>query len=378
MTSTVLAPAGRVSTVAAAAPPDPLRDLARNADVPTLTTYARQHPQQRDKLERAMIAAGRSGDVSRMAQALKKPDYDVAVWMRYGAGGGPAYAFRPASDDTGRLHTSSAWDGLVASGKVTESERRVIGRMADNEGRLDSVQAYDSEIATVGAMQKTINASGSGELPRQVYAFSQSNPAKYRALFADRGWTAEHTGKGDAPSDYTMRLTVDGRTLTARETAAFIKDRASPAHWNTALDPLRDAGRDPDFQAQQAVDFKARLDTALATVPRGPGYTQPISAYLTSEQGAALVLDQSVNRPAHVAGSFGHALDGFFAANPKVARDPAQWTAAQRADYEPKILTAYQAQRAATNMTDPVKRYNDIVGAGTPLSAAPGSFVPTR
>lgn len=374
--SPVSAP-GSSAPTGAAPPADDLRTRAQNDDVATLTRYVRQHPQQRAALERELTRAGRTSDIARVAQALRQPDYDTPVWMRYGQGGGPAYSIRRPSDTTNRVATSTAWQGLVDAGQVTASEQRVISRMSDNEGRLDSVQAYDSEIATLGAMQKTINPQGTGELPKQVWDFKQAHPAEYQTLFANRGWTVEHVGKGDGVGDYAMRLTVDGRTLTPAETATYIKDRAHPEHWDTALDPLLQAGRDPTFQAQQIHDFKTRLDIAMATVPRGAGYTQPISAYLTSEQGAALVLDQSVNRPGRVASSLGGALDRFYAANPKASRDPSQWTAEQRAAYEPQIMTAYQSERVASRMTDPTTRAAHITGAGTTLSADPGSFVAT-
>lgn len=367
--------------VAAASPPaaqPDLKTLAATADLPTLTVYARQHVADRPALERAMIAADRTGDVSRLNQALKSADYDVPIWLSSAYGSGPGYVMRKPANPDFRIGDSPAWTNLVATGQVTASEQRVISHMAANEGRLDSVQAYDSQIASLGAMQKTINPQGTGELPKQVWDFRQENPAKYQTLFADRGWTVEHTGKGTSASDYTMRLTVDGQVLTARETAAYIKDKANPEHWNVALDPLMRAGRDPDFQSLQIRDYKDRLDTALGVVPRGPAYTQPVSAYLTSEQGAALVIDQHINTPAYVARSFGRALDAFYAANPKAPADPTQWTDAQRAAYEPTILTNYQAQRVTSGMAHAADRYDRIVGQNTPLSATPGSFVAGR
>jgi hypothetical protein len=145
------------------------------------------------------------------------------------------------------------------------------------------------------------------------------------------------------------------------------------------LTPLLEAGRDVDFQKKQIVDFRDRLNGAVDQKPAGAkgNYAHPISSYVTSEQGAALVLDQSVNRPAHVAGSFGRALDRFYAANPKAPADPATWTAEQRAQYEPKIIANYIAERNATNMTDPQDRADHLTNAKSGLSAAPGSFVRT-
>lgn len=86
------------------------------------------------------------------------------------------------------------------------------------------------------------------------------------------------------------------------------------------------------------------------------------------------MLDESVNRPGHVAGTFGRAVDSFYAAHPTAERDPTKWTAEQRAEYEPEIVRSYMAQREKTNMTDPKPRADHIVGKGTPLSAEPGSF----
>jgi len=354
--------------------PPSLRTLAQTADVHTLGLYLQSHPQDRHQLETELVKAKRSSDVSQLEETRK---YELPHWQPYHKTGGPSYVMRPASDTTNTVANSGAWPALVKAGQVTPSEQRVIGRMANNEGRLDSVQSYDSETMTMGAMQKTINAGGTGELAKQVYDFSQSNPAKYQSLFVDKGWTVAHTGKGSSGSDYTMSFTDNGQALTPQQTRTFVKDQTSPDHWNRALDPLLQAGRDPDFQAAQIHDFKTRLDSAMATVPTGKSYAQPVSAYLTSEKGAALVLDESVNRPSHVAGTFGRALDDFYAANPKAARDPGQWTAAQRADYEPKIMQAYQSERLVSHMTDPAGRADQIVNQGSTLSDAPRSFVPS-
>ncbi|MBM6577393.1 hypothetical protein KCP91_13495 [Microvirga sp. SRT01] len=358
-----------------------LATLAKTADVPTLTVHVRQHPQDRDALESAMVRAGRSGDVSRMAQALKTPDYEVAVWNRYGKIGGPAFPNRAAGDPAFRVGESAAWETLQAAGKVTAPERHVISHMSASEGRLDSVQAYDNQIVSVGAMQKTVNPQGTGEFPRQVWDFKEANPDKYRTLFADRGWTVERVAKGHSDASFALRLTVDGKTPTAPETAAYIKDRSAPDHWGTALDPLQKAGRDPDFQAQQIKDFQTRLTAAVGTVPAGAAYTRPAGDYVTSEQGAAMILNHHVNRPAHVDNAFGAALDTFYAANPKASRDPATWTAEQRTTYEADILANYSTERASTNykpqMTHATERAERIMGPSSPLSAVPGSFTRT-
>ncbi|RZF65156.1 hypothetical protein EWE75_07235 [Sphingomonas populi] len=377
-------------------PSDRLDVLAQRGDLDTLRAYLGEHPGQRDSLDSLLVRGSRYGDVFALAEGHRraagpqaaavddkpkpKPvDYDTPVWTKTKVGDGPAFPGRKPSDTSYRLSESAAWGGMVAAGTVSASEQRVISRMADNEGRLDSVQSYDNQIVTVGAMQKTINPQGTGELARQVFEFSQSNPGAYASLFTDQGWSVEHSGKGTGDGAYTMSLTVDGIKMSGSDLSTYIKDAREPDHWTTALSPLQKAGRDAAFQEKQIGDFVTRLDSALGKVPasavKGQSYIRPISAYVTSEQGAALVLDESVNRPAHVPTTFGKALDAFFADNPKVERDPMLWTAEQRATYEPQIVSDYEAQRLVSRMTDPDQRAAHITGKGTTLSADPGSFV---
>ena len=59
--------------------------------------------------------------------------------------------------------------------------------MSRNEGNIDSLQSYDSEILTAGAMQKTINSSGSGEFLIQVFDFKVRHPQLYQSLFENCG-----------------------------------------------------------------------------------------------------------------------------------------------------------------------------------------------
>ena len=114
------------------------------------------------------------------------------------------------------------------------------------------------------------------------------------------------------------------------------------------------------------------MNRAVDATP--PGYPAPISSYVTSEKGAALALDQSVNTPNAVARTFGRALDGFYASHPKANRDPTAWSPQERATYEPEIVAQYVSARSRTVMTDPTLRGVAIM-ASPDLSAAPGSFV---
>ena len=112
-------------------------------------------------------------------------------------------------------------------------------------------------------------------------------------MFADKGWTVEHTGKGNSAKDYTISFKDPPDSKAAKLSGDKLRDyihRKNPAAWDKTLSPLLAAGRDVDFQKKQITDYQTRLGEAMDKVPAGR--TQPISAYVTSKLGAALVLDQ--------------------------------------------------------------------------------------
>lgn len=86
------------------------------------------------------------------------------------------------------LDSYQNWDILLSGKRITAEEKSIITGMSDNEGKLDSVQSYDSEIVTVGAMQKTININGCGEFPAQMAAFKVEYPDRFTDLFENCGW----------------------------------------------------------------------------------------------------------------------------------------------------------------------------------------------
>ncbi|HJP69322.1 MAG TPA: SH3 domain-containing protein, partial [Sphingomicrobium sp.] len=85
---------------------------------------------------------------------------------RMGSHYGPAYW------GTLTLANAPGLTAMLASGEITASEKRIIAAMAPNEGKLDSVQSYDDQVVTAGAMQKTIRPDdGGGEFATQVADF---------------------------------------------------------------------------------------------------------------------------------------------------------------------------------------------------------------
>ncbi len=305
--------------------------------------------------------------------------YDQPQYFRYRTQGGPGYSKREDADTRYSLAVNPAWSALIEGGKVTLSEKKIISRMSENEGgRTDTLQGYDSEIVSLGAMQKTLNSKGLGELPQQLQEFAQENPEKYKTLFADKGWTVEQTEQtGTAQMWFKDPTDPTAEKITGAKLKTYIHQK-DPAVWEKTLSPLLAAGRDADFQQKQIVDYKTRLDHAVNKVPTGAHgkYSHSILAYVTSEQAAALVLDQDVNRPGYVATDFGKALDAFYQATPQASKDPTLWTPEQRQQYEPIVVTHYTQARIG-RMTDATHRARHLISTDSGLSAQPGSFIRT-
>ncbi|WP_407266659.1 hypothetical protein [Tenacibaculum maritimum] len=68
--------------------------------------------------------------------------------IRYGTVYGPVYW------GSEKLADYKYWGNLIKEKKVTKEEKDILIGMSENEGKLDSIQSYDSEILTIGAMQK--------------------------------------------------------------------------------------------------------------------------------------------------------------------------------------------------------------------------------
>ena len=96
-----------------------------------------------------------------------------------------------------------------------------------------------------------------------------------------------------------------------------------------------------------------------------------VREWLSSELGMAMLLDEHVNRPAHVPGTLDRAL-GDMLLSGGLRADPTSWDE----DDERRLLERYVVLRDATNMTNPHKRASvlfDAVIQGE-LSDRRGSF----
>ncbi|MDN3694341.1 DUF4280 domain-containing protein [Chryseobacterium tructae] len=278
--------------------------------------------------------------------------------VKYGSVYGPLY------DGSLKLGSFKNWSTLVSSGKVTAEEKEIILAMSENEGNMDSVQSYDSEALTVGAMQKTMTTEGYGELPIQMWEFKQDFPDKFKDLFENCGWKVKEIEipQKNKPSIKKYQAYYNDTTGSALKTLirkGFVAAKNKKKVVCAPIEPFINACKDSDFQARQIVDFIKRLHAAINKKPTG--YTNNIKDFVKSKLGKATVLDHDVNRPGHVSNCFRDALDQFFAANKKVSKNPADWNE-NHATYEKAILEIYGPLRGTGKytMTSASSRYTNL------------------
>ena len=256
---------------------------------------------------------------------------------------GPLYA---GSID---LQSYANWPETVATGMVTEEEKNIFIAMSPNEGNIDSLQSYDSEILTAGAMQKTINLSGSGEFPTQVFDFKQRQPQLYKDLFENCGWSVEGP-RTAAKMYYRHQVLTKGNNYTGAELKRLLREGFNETAFSRKqkvdsipLSSILKAISHEKFQEQQVLDFTKRLKHEVMEIkPSGFGFK--LKDYLQSPLGKAAVLDHHINRPGYVSRDFGAALQRFLDSNPSVSEAPTSW-GDNHTQYELSILNDYGNSR---------------------------------
>ena len=252
---------------------------------------------------------------------------------------GPLYA---GSID---LQSYANWHETVATGIVTEEEKNIFIAMSPNEGKIDSLQSYDSEILTAGAMQKTINLYGAGEFPIQVFDFKERQPQLYKELFENCGWSVEGP-RTAARIYYKHQSLTKGDNYTGAELKRLLREGFNETAFSRKqkigsipLSSILKAITHEKFQEQQVLDFAKRLKNEVMEIkPFGSGFK--LKDYLKSPLGKATVLDHHINRPGYVSRDFGAALQRFFDRNPSAAQEPINW-GDNHEKYENSILNDY-------------------------------------
>ncbi|CAF3939814.1 unnamed protein product, partial [Rotaria sp. Silwood1] len=275
--------------------------------------------------------------------------------VKYGSGTraqyGPSY-----SGHTG-LADYTGWNTLILQQRATVDDKIILGAMSKNEGKLESVQSYDSEIVSVGAMQKTISSKGTGEFPKQVWKFKEQYPEQYKELFEKHGWVVTNNAQV-----YSMSYNgLTGNELKNSIRKDFQKEiEATRSKNNVAaskpLEALVKAMNNKEFQEMQVLDFIDRLHKQVLPIKPIGFESYTLDDYLKSNFGKAVVLDQHVNRPGYVKADFGKALEHLFTKYPDLSKDPAKW-GPNREKYEAELVDYYGTHR---RMTDAAKRYSEL------------------
>lgn len=257
---------------------------------------------------------------------------------------GPIYAGKLA------MKSYPRWAELLDAKKVTTDEQVIIENMSVNEGNFDSVQSYDSEIVTLGSMQKTVNLEGGGELTQQLYEFGKAFPILIKCLLTDCGWQIKKgsvyyqdpkTGKQYKKRELRNLIRSD---YTAKNVGKYVP--------STLLAPFAKLGENAEFQDKQTLDFIARLRLTIKKKPKG--YKHTVGDFFKSKFGRAVVLDQEVNRPGHVVPYTGLALNLLitggedegktFVPHPEINPDPTKW-GDKHEEYELMLINLYGPRR---------------------------------
>lgn len=284
---------------------------------------------------------------------------------RYGSVYGPIYKGEIS------LKNYSRWDVLISQGKLTSDEKDILIAMSENEGNIDAIQSYDSEVITAGAMQKTvkdtfkpdsdpvIDLRGKGELSAQIAKFKTLHPELYERFAIGCGWSVEGSGSTSIMY-YTDPILTGGEKITGSDLKVLIRRGSTKETYgktvnNKPLAALLKIILLPEYQDIQVLDFIDRLHSAEGKVVKNG---KKIQDFIKSNFGRAVVLDHSVNRPANVARDFKKAIDNFYINHPKVNVDPALW-GEDFAKNENSLLGEYKLTR---QMTDSASRFDSLRG----------------
>lgn len=256
------------------------------------------------------------------------------------------------------------WDNLISKGNITVSEKLILIAMSANEGNMDAIQSYDSEVITAGAMQKTVKdtlgAEGMGELSIQLSKFRDLHPELYEQHVVNCGWMIEGNGT-EAIIYYSDVNLTKGQKLTSTALKKLIRqgcneDSYRKIIYNKPLAALVKVISLPEYLDLQIIDFIERLHSVENKIVSNTN--MKIKNFVKSNFGRAVILDHSVNRPGYVVPDFKKALANFHLRNPSISLDPQQW-GKNHDEYESLLLEEYKLTR---RMTSSVARFNSLKG----------------
>jgi Putative peptidoglycan binding domain len=256
---------------------------------------------------------------------------------------------------------------LSAFPGVPVSLLNVIQAVSENEGKLEAINTWDDSFMTFGVFQWTAGQGNTrGELAALLHRLKSEHGGVFNELFGRHGLDVQNVVPARSGVTPVGSFSLNGVPLTTPAQ----KERLRTLDW---AHRFWLAGHDDTvrtIQVKQAMD-------RLAIFYRSPKHLvldRMVAAYVSSEAGVALLLDQHVNRPSHVPKPLTQAVAQLAAAD--ISVDPSGWSDEE----ERELLKAYIDLRSDTSMTDSDKRAQVVIEAVAErrLSDQRGSFVEGR
>ena len=228
----------------------------------------------------------------------------------------------------------------------------VIQAVSENEGKLEAINTWDDSFMTFGVFQWTAGQTNArGELAALLHRLKGEHAGVFADLFGRHGLDVHHVSTGRPGTTPSGALSLDGVILDTAERKEDLR----------TLDWAHRFWRAGHDDALRTVQVKQAMDR-LAIFHRSPKHLvleRPLAAYVTSEAGVALLLDQHVNRPGHVPKTLAQAVGQLVSEG--IPADPSNWSDAE----ERQLLKAYIDLRSETSMTDSDKRAQVVFEAVT-------------
>ncbi len=186
---------------------------------------------------------------------------------------------------------------LLAELALSPSEIQVMLGTAENEGNLDAVNTWDNAFLSFGIFQWTSGTGDDpGELPKLLSRIKALEPETFRNYWGQFGLDVADVGRT------TGRFTLGGVRLATGDDKEALRQLAWVLRFARA-------GADRKVEAIEILHAIARLDGFFPAPEERLG-GRSLSQLITSEYGAALLLDNHVNRPGYVVGCVVRALEG--------------------------------------------------------------------
>jgi hypothetical protein len=312
---------------------------------------------------------------------------------------GPAYAGN-ASMRAAAFITANQADLNAGADPKLAARLRVVGVIAGNEGNVDAVRLQDGAILALGIQQWSANSDG--ELTPLLYRFLLQAPDEFDAHFGvyGLGLDLKASLSDGTPGTVTMHsippagdaVAMPAVTPNHPETPAgrlaffggsgpvagippvsraytFVAPDGTVSPWAARVRSAELCSRTLQLlEITEAARRFTKIKDAGWTFPLPAGQYR-VDALVTSVQGAALLLDQHINTPAHTRTDLQSA---FQSASPVAANPDGTPTAAWLQQFEAAYQAKIRYPNDDVNKKIKTTRQGRIFAASLP--ATPGSF----